>query len=126
MQRYRRQWYTRRRVSVLFDGTSVGGRIPVPGTDGGTQQWTQLGETGQETGIRWQEVAVSVGQGAKGVHHAGHHNERVYRVLVAVLRARAGQTVPQRPIQHTQFAEQPVPVVGICQFAIKPREYQQN
>lgn len=110
---------------MLFDGTSVGGRVPVPGTDGGTQQWPQLGKTGgrQETRVRWQEVAVSVGQGAKGVHHAGHHNERVHSVLVTVLRARAGQAVPQRPVQHTQFTEQPVPVVGICQFAIKPREY---
>lgn len=111
---------------MLFDGPSVGGRIPVPGTDGGAHQRPQHGKTGghQETRVRWQKVAVPVGQGAKGVHHAGHHNERVHRVLVTVLCARAGQAVSQRPVQHTQFAEQPVPVVGIRQFAFEPCEYQ--
>lgn len=114
-------------MPVLFDGASVGGRVPVPGgADGGAQQRAQHGKTGrghQEVRVRRQEAAVPVGQGAEGVHHVGHHNERVYRVLVAVLRARARQAVPQRPVQHTQLAEQPFPVAGLRQFVAESREY---
>lgn len=118
-----------RRVPVLLDGAPVGGRVPVPGADGGAQQRPQLGETGghgwpvQEARVRRQEAAVPVGQGAEGVHHAGHHHERVHRVLVTVLRAGAGQAVPQRPVQHTQLAEQPVPVAGLRQLTAEPRKY---
>lgn len=88
-------------MPVLLDGAPVGGRVPVPGADGGAQQRPQLGQDGgrgrhdQEVGVRRQEAAVPVGQGAEGVHHAGHHHERVHRVLVTVLRAGAGQAVPQ-------------------------------
>lgn len=110
---------------MLFDGAPVCRRIPVSSIDGGAQQRPQHGKTGghQEARVRRQETAVPIGQGAEGVYHAGHHNERIHRVLVTVLRTRAGQAVPQRPVQHTQFAEQPVPVVGICQLAIEPCEY---
>lgn len=107
---------------MLFDGTPVGGRIPVPGVDGSTQQWPQLRTSGgrghQEA--RVQEAQVPAGQGAEGVHHAGYHYERVHCVLVTVLRAGAGQAVPQRPVQHTQLAEQPVPMVGLRQLATEP------
>lgn len=110
---------------MLFDGTPVGGRIPVPGVDGSTQQWPQLRTSGgrghQEA--RVQEAQVPAGQGAEGVHHAGYHYERVHCVLVTVLRAGAGQAVPQRPVQHTQLAEQPVPMVGLRQLATEPCEY---
>lgn len=112
-------------MPVLFDGAPVGGRVPVSGADGGAEQRAQRGQTGggQETRVGRQEAAVPAGQGAEGVHHAGHHHERVHRLLVAVLRARAGQAVPQRSVQHTQLAEQPVPVAGLRQLAVKPREY---
>lgn len=125
---------------LLFGGPSVGGRVPVPGADGGAQQqrsqrrrrWRHgktgcggggRGGRGQEVRVGRQEVAVSAGQGTEGVHHAGHHHERVHRVLAAVLRSGAGQTVPQRTVQHTQLAEQPVPVAGLRQLAAEPRKY---
>jgi len=112
---------------MLFDGTPVGGRVPVPSANGGTQQRPQRRTSGgrghQETRVWRKETQVPAGQGAKGVHHAGNHYERVYRVLVAVLRAGPGQAVPQRPVQHTQLAEQPVPVAGLRKLATEPREY---
>lgn len=116
---------------MLFDGAPVGGRVPVPGADGGAQQRAQqLRETGghggrdvEETRVGRQEAPVPAGQGTEGVHYAGHHNERVHRVLAAVLRPRAGQAVPQRPVQHTQLAEQPVPVAGLRELAAEPGEY---
>jgi hypothetical protein len=115
-----------RRVPVLFDGTPVGGRVSVPSADGSAQQRPQRRTSGgrghQETRVRRQEAQVPAGQGAESVHHAGHHHERVHRVLVAVLRAGAGQAVPQRPVQHTQLAEQPVPVAGLRQLVTEPRE----
>lgn len=109
---------------MLFDGTPVGGRVPVSSVDGGTQQRPQRRTSGghQEARVRRQEAQVPAGQGTEGVHHAGHHYERVYRVLATVLRAGAGQAIPQRPVQHTQLAEQPVPVAGLRKLATKPRE----
>jgi len=87
---------------MLFDGTPVGGRVPVPSVDGSTQQWPQLRTSSsrghQEARVRWQEAQVPAGQGAEGVHHSGYYYERLHRLLVTVLRAGAGQAVPQRPI----------------------------
>jgi len=113
---------------VLFDGAPVRGRVPVSGADGSAQQRPQRRTTGghQEARVRRQEAQVPAGQGAEGVHHAGHHHERVHRVLVAVFRAGAGQAVPQRPVQHTRLAEQPVPVAGLRQLAAEPRECLMN
>jgi len=112
---------------MLFNGTPVGGRVPVPSADDGTQQRPQRRTSGgrghQEARVWRKEAQVPAGQGAEGVHHAGHHYERVYRVLVTVLRAGAGQAVPQRPIQHTQLAEQPVPVAGLRKLTTESREY---
>lgn len=109
---------------MLFDGSPVGGRVPVSSVDGSTQQRPQHRTSGhQEARIRWQEAQVPAGQGAEGVHHAGHHYERVHRVLVTVLRAGTGQAIPQRPVQHSQFTEQPVPVAGLRKLATEPREY---
>lgn len=101
---------------MLFNGTPVGGRVPVPSADGGTQQRPQRRTSGgrhQEARVWRKEAQVPAGQRAEGVHHAGNNYERVYRVLVTVLRAGAGQAVPQRPVQHTQLVEQPVPVAGL-------------
>lgn len=111
-------------MSVLLDAAAVGGRVPVPGDGGGAHQRAQHGQTDvrQEAGVG-QEAPVPVGQRAEGVHHAWHHNERVHCVLATVLRAGAGQAVPQRPDQHTQLSEQPVPVAGLRQLAVEPREY---
>lgn len=117
-------------MSVLFDGAPVGGRVSVSCADGGAQQrpqrWPSGGRGHQEARVRRQEAQVPAGKGAESVHHAGHHHERVHRVLVTVLRAGAGQAVPQRPVQHTQLAEQPVPVAGLRQLATQSREYNNN
>lgn len=112
---------------MLFDGAPVGGRVPVSRADGGAQQRSQLrqasGRGHQEARVRRQEITVPAGQRTEGVHHSGHHNERVHRVLVTVLRPSAGQAVPQRPVQHTELVEQPVPVAGLRQLAVEPRVY---
>lgn len=128
VQRNHRKWCTwRRRVSVLFDGAPVGGRISVSGADDGAEQrpqrWPSGGRGHQEARVRRQKAQVPAGKGAESVHHAGHHHERVHRVLVTVLRAGVGQAVPQRPVQHTQLAEQPVLVAGLRQLATQSREY---
>jgi len=83
-------------MSLLFDGSPVGGRVPVPSIDGSTQQRPQHRTSGhQKARIRWQEAQVPVGQGTEGINHAGHNYERVHRVLVTVLRAGIGQAIPQ-------------------------------
>lgn len=116
---------------MLFDGATVGGRIPVSRNDGRAQQQRTRrpggggGETDgqrQKTGIGREEAAFPVGQGTEGVHHSGHNHERVHRVLAAVFRAGASQAVPQRPVQHTELVEQFVPVAGLRKLSTEPRE----
>lgn len=112
---------------MLFDDTSIVGRVPMPSADGGSQQRSQLGKTvginsHQETWVGRQETTIPVSQGTESVHNIGHHNERIYRVLVTVFRTRTCQAISKWFVQHTNFAKQPIPVVGICQFTIESRE----
>nr|XP_031847743.1 uncharacterized protein LOC116433599 isoform X4 [Nomia melanderi] len=67
-----------------------------------------------------EEAEVPPGQGAEGQHHPGHHNERVHRLLAAVLRAGVGQTVPGRPGRDTRVPVEPVPLAGLLQQPPEP------
>lgn len=67
-----------------------------------------------------EEAEVPPGQGEEGQHHPGHHNERLHRLLAAVLRARPGQAVPQGSGGDPSVPVEPVPLAGLLQQPPEP------
>ena len=67
-----------------------------------------------------EETEVPPGEGEESQHHPWHHNERVHRLLAAVLRARPCQAVPQGSGRHTRVPLEPVPLARLLQQPVEP------